>query len=68
MVPACIICEKPVASRDENPSHPFCSERCRLVDLGRWLGGQYRIPGELEGVPEPNPNPEDEDGSGEILH
>ena len=25
---------------------PFCSERCRLVDLGRWLDGHYRIPGE----------------------
>ena len=24
---------------------PFCSERCRLVDLGRWLDGEYRIPG-----------------------
>jgi endogenous inhibitor of DNA gyrase (YacG/DUF329 family) len=25
---------------------PFCSERCRLLDLGRWLDGDYRIPGE----------------------
>jgi endogenous inhibitor of DNA gyrase (YacG/DUF329 family) len=25
---------------------PFCSERCHLVDLGRWLGEEYRIPGE----------------------
>jgi len=24
---------------------PFCSQRCRLVDLGRWLDGEYRIPG-----------------------
>ena len=23
---------------------PFCSERCKLADLGRWLGGEYRIP------------------------
>jgi len=23
---------------------PFCSERCKLVDLGRWLSGAYRIP------------------------
>ncbi len=22
---------------------PFCSERCKLVDLGRWLGEEYRI-------------------------
>jgi endogenous inhibitor of DNA gyrase (YacG/DUF329 family) len=24
---------------------PFCSERCKLADLGRWLSGEYRIPG-----------------------
>ncbi len=23
---------------------PFCSERCKLIDLGRWLGGRYQIP------------------------
>jgi uncharacterized protein len=27
----------------EWPEWPFCSKRCRLVDLGRWLGGSYRI-------------------------
>jgi uncharacterized protein len=25
---------------------PFCSQRCKLIDLGKWLGEQYRIPGE----------------------
>jgi uncharacterized protein len=25
---------------------PFCSERCKLVDLGRWIGGDHAIPGE----------------------
>ena len=25
---------------------PFCSERCKMVDLGRWLQGDFRIPGE----------------------
>jgi uncharacterized protein len=28
---------------DGNPFHPFCSERCRLVDLGAWLNGEHRI-------------------------
>lgn len=28
---------------------PFCSERCKLVDLGRWLDGSYAIPGEPVG-------------------
>jgi hypothetical protein len=31
------------ASPDRNPHHPFCSERCRLVDLGAWLDGAHRI-------------------------
>ncbi|MBM4042902.1 MAG: DNA gyrase inhibitor YacG [Planctomycetes bacterium] len=38
---ACPICRRPVA-RDA-AGFPFCSERCKLIDLGRWLGGQYRI-------------------------
>lgn len=29
----------------ENRSHPFCSERCRLLDLGSWLDEDFRIPG-----------------------
>ncbi|HLV02149.1 MAG TPA: DNA gyrase inhibitor YacG [Acidobacteriota bacterium] len=29
-----------------NPEFPFCSERCRLIDLGHWLDGTYRISGE----------------------
>jgi len=28
----------------KNPFRPFCSERCKLVDLGNWLSGNYRIP------------------------
>lgn len=37
----CPICKKPVPadSRDQ----PFCSSRCRNVDLGRWLGEAYRV-------------------------
>jgi len=30
---------------EENPHRPFCSERCRLIDLGAWAEGRYRIPG-----------------------
>jgi tRNA threonylcarbamoyladenosine biosynthesis protein TsaE len=37
----CPICEKPV-SRDA-VTFPFCSRRCRMVDLGKWLGGEYRV-------------------------
>lgn len=45
----CPICESPVT-----PDHkPFCSKRCKTIDLGSWLGGDYAIP-----AVEP-PNPED---------
>jgi endogenous inhibitor of DNA gyrase (YacG/DUF329 family) len=40
----CPICRAEVAWED-NPHRPFCSERCRLIDLGAWAEGRYRIPG-----------------------
>lgn len=27
-----------------NPFRPFCSERCKLIDLGNWVSGTYKIP------------------------
>jgi endogenous inhibitor of DNA gyrase (YacG/DUF329 family) len=29
----------------ELPTFPFCCERCRLIDLGRWIDGKYVVPG-----------------------
>lgn len=41
----CPICKAPVAEgRPNNPSAPFCSARCKTVDLGRWLDGAYALP------------------------
>ena len=37
----CPICKKP--SRPGNEFFPFCSRRCKLVDLGAWLEDRYRI-------------------------
>ena len=37
---------KQLATREGNKLFPFCSERCNLVDLGRWLNEEYRIPAE----------------------
>jgi endogenous inhibitor of DNA gyrase (YacG/DUF329 family) len=37
----CPTCKKAV--EPDAKSFPFCSERCRLVDLGNWLDGRYRI-------------------------
>lgn len=28
----------------DNPFRPFCSERCKLVDLGNWISGTYSVP------------------------
>ncbi|MBL6078135.1 DNA gyrase inhibitor YacG [Belnapia sp. T18] len=42
--PRCAVCGKPV--EPPAPHRPFCSARCRQVDLGRWLAGDYVIPGE----------------------
>ena len=39
----CPSCKHEVRTRPENPYFPFCSDRCRAVDLGKWLGGEYRI-------------------------
>jgi uncharacterized protein len=41
----CPTCNNPVEWKD-NPFRPFCSERCQLVDLGKWVDGEYRVPGE----------------------
>ena len=40
----CPVCRKPAAPG----LRPFCSERCRQVDLGRWLAGDYAIPNDPE--------------------
>ena len=41
----CPTCRAAV-TKDNNKHYPFCSERCHLVDLGRWLNEDYRVPGE----------------------
>jgi uncharacterized protein len=37
----CPICKKPVKNADAD--FPFCSDRCRLIDLGKWASGAYVI-------------------------
>ena len=39
---ACSICGKPVDFFAE-PLGPFCSQRCKLIDLGKWLGEEYAV-------------------------
>jgi hypothetical protein len=42
----CPICGKEAQARGENLSFPFCSSRCKQVDLGHWLDEKYRMPTE----------------------
>lgn len=60
----CPICGKPTSER----YRPFCSKRCADVDLARWLGGGYAIPGgnqdadeDGDGTPTPGPTRERRD-------
>ncbi len=48
----CPQCRKEVAW-EGNPHRPFCSERCRLIDLGAWAKEEYRFPGEKKTDEEP---------------
>jgi endogenous inhibitor of DNA gyrase (YacG/DUF329 family) len=41
----CPICGKDMPGQAvEWPDYPFCSPKCRKIDLGRWLGEKYRLP------------------------
>lgn len=62
--PRCAVCGKPQHEKYK----PFCSKRCAVVDLGRWLKGAYAIPardedeGEGATIPEGTPG-EEPDGT-----
>ena len=45
----CPVCQRQITytSDVEVPFRPFCSKRCKLVDLGRWLSEEYRITEEM---------------------
>jgi hypothetical protein len=41
----CPTCGRPVEWNERSPWRPFCSERCKLIDLGAWASEQHAIPG-----------------------
>ncbi len=51
----CPICGKNVEWTEKSPFRPFCSDRCRQIDLGAWADEAYRVPSRQE----------DEEGGGE---
>jgi uncharacterized protein len=50
----CPVCKKPVESGA--PDFPFCSERCRLIDLGKWASGAYVISSPTQDVSDSVPD------------
>ena len=40
----CLQCKGPMPAREGNKFFPFCCERCQLVDLGKWLDEDYKVP------------------------
>jgi endogenous inhibitor of DNA gyrase (YacG/DUF329 family) len=48
-VVSCPTCKRPVEWSDASPWRPFCSERCRLIDLGAWASEQRSIPSDNKG-------------------
>jgi endogenous inhibitor of DNA gyrase (YacG/DUF329 family) len=61
----CPICKKSVADEApaRPPTYPFCSDRCKLIDLGRWLDGRYFIPDNAPPVPSETEIPQKDDAS-----
>jgi hypothetical protein len=50
----CPACRQPALFSPDNPSRPFCSARCKSLDLGAWSSEDYRVPAQ----PEPGEPPE----------
>lgn len=59
---SCPRCGKPVVWSPTSRWRPFCSERCRLIDLGEWLDENHRIVGDPDA---PGPDVSGPDVSGE---
>ncbi len=48
----CPTCRKTVEWLESNQFRPFCSERCKLIDLGAWASEEYRIPSQTPVLPD----------------
>lgn len=57
----CPICRE-MTTWEENPNRPFCSEKCRLRDLGAWATEAYRVPAKKEEEEDEQEGPEERDG------
>ena len=55
---SCPTCGAAVAWTAENRWKPFCSERCKLIDLGQWATEKYRVPAEEQEPEDVSPTPQ----------
>jgi endogenous inhibitor of DNA gyrase (YacG/DUF329 family) len=55
----CPLCDAPLTA-ESHRFRPFCSKRCKLLDLSRWLSEEYRVPGEPAGDGGAQPRDEEE--------
>lgn len=46
LIVPCPTCQQSVAWKNENEYKPFCSKRCKLIDLGEWASESHRIAGQ----------------------
>ena len=56
----CPTCGRKSEWSEQAPFRPFCSERCRLIDLGAWLSEKRAIPGEAVPTSDETAQPDDE--------
>lgn len=61
----CPTCATPV-SWEGNDERPFCSQRCRMLDLGKWATESYRIAGDAAGEVDDGSNGDDTGGGGHL--
>ena len=52
---ACPRCSRQAPFDPRNTWRPFCSERCKLIDLGNWASESYRLPESTRPAPEDEP-------------
>lgn len=57
----CPRCGEPVRWNAESRWKPFCSERCKLIDLGAWFAEEHVIPEEIPPFPDSGKNDGNED-------
>jgi len=57
----CPTCQVKVEWSEKSPARPFCSERCKLIDLGEWANEEKSIPGEPVVIANDDYNNEEQD-------